>query len=113
MHGLRVCGVLWDVNCKVNVPKTQREFASRWQEEVAYQNGGGLFDGLERQIPLVQDFFWFLLHELTESGSCHLARTLWDSVQPRGKAKGLGNSEHQSLSAPCPYTYDMIFGNSM
>ena len=59
VHGLRVCGVLWDVNCKVNVPKTQREFASRWQEEVTYQNGEGIFDGLERQIPLVQDFFGF------------------------------------------------------
>ncbi len=57
MHGLRVCGVLWNINCKVNVPKTQREFASRWQEEVAYQNGEGLFDGRERQTPLVQDFF--------------------------------------------------------
>ena len=113
VHGLRVCGVLCDVNCKVNVPKTQRIFASRWQEEVAYQNGEGLLDGFERQKALVQDFFWFLLHELTESGFCHLARTLWDFVQPRGKAKGLGNSEHKSLSALCPYTYDMIFGSSI
>ena len=113
VHGLRVCGVLWDVNGKVNVPKTQKEFASRWREEVESQNGEGIFDGLERQIPLVQDFFWFLLHELTESGSCELSRTLWDFFQPRGKEKGLGNSELESLSAPCPYPYDMIFGNSM
>lgn len=35
MHGLRVCGVLWDVNCTVKVPKTHGQFASKWQEEVS------------------------------------------------------------------------------
>ena len=112
MNGLRVCGVLWNVNCKVNVPKTQREFASRWQEEVADQNGEGLFDGRERQMPLVQDFFWCLLHELIESGFSELSKTMWDFIQPRGTVR-LGTKGYESSSAPCPYPYDTIFGNVM
>ena len=113
MHGLRVCGVLWNVNCKVNVPKTQREFASRWQEEVAYQNGESLFDGRERQMPLIQDFFWCLLHELIESGFSDLSKTVWDFVQPPGKAKEFSTEDCKSSSAPCPYLFDTIFGKSM
>ena len=112
-HGLRVCGVLWDINCKVNVPKTQRGFASRWQEELAYQNHEGLFDGLERQKPLVQDFLWCLHQELIESGVCELSRTVWDFVQPRGRVKGSGTEEYESARAPCPYPHDTIFGNLM
>ena len=69
---------------------------------------------LSDRYPLYKTFFvWILLHELTELGFCELSKTLWDFVQPRGKEKGLGNSELESLSAPCPYPYDMIFGNSM
>ena len=111
VHGLRVCGVLWDMNCKVNVPKSQREFASRWQEEVALQNGEGLFDGLEQQLSLVQDFFWFLLHELIESGLCELSRTVWDFVQPPGKVEWFDGSEYESYDATRPFPYDMSFGN--
>lgn len=111
MHGLRVCGVLWDVSCTVNVPKTQREFASRWQEEIAFQSSEGLFDGLERQTPLVQDFFWRLLHELIESGFYELSRTIWNFVQPPGKAKFFATVEYDSIEAPLPYSYDMIFGH--
>ena len=111
MHGLRVCGVLWDVNCTVNVPKTQREFVSRWQEEVAFQVGEGLFDGLERQKSLVQDFFWLLLHELIESGFCELSRTIWNFVQPPGRVKFFATEEYDSTGAPLPYSYDMIFGH--
>ena len=112
MHGLRVCGVLWDVNCTVNVPKTQREFASRWQEEVAFQVGEGLFDGGERQRSLVQDFFWLLLHELIESGFCELSRTIWNFVQPPGRARfSAATDEYDSIKAPFPYSYDMIFGH--
>ena len=111
MHGLRVCGVLWDVNCAVVVPKTQREFASRWQEEVAFQNGEGLFDGLERQAALVQDFFWRLLHELIESGFYELSRTIWNFVQPPGRAKISATVEYDSIGAPFPYSYDTIFNH--
>lgn len=111
MHGLRVCGVLWDVNCTVNVPKTQREFASRWQEELAFQKNEGLFDGLERQAPLIQDFFWCLLHELIESGSYELSRTIWNFDQPHGRAKLSATVEYDSIEAPLPYSYDMIFGH--
>ena len=109
MHGLRVCGVVWNVNCAVNVPNTQMKFASRWQEEVAFQNGEGLFDGLERQRPLVQDFFWLLLHELIESGFYELSRTIWNFVQPLGKSDLF--YESTSIRAPTPYSYDMIFGH--
>ena len=112
-YGLRVCGVLWDINYKVNVPKTQSEFASRWQEELACQNHEGLFDGLERQKPLVQDFFWCLHQELIESGFCELSRTVWDFVQPRGRVKGFGTEEYESARAPCPYPHDTIFGKLM
>ena len=112
MAGLRVCGVLWDVNCIVNVPKTQGEFASRWKEEVAFQVGEGLFDGLERQESLVQDFFWLLLHELIESGFWELSRTIWNFIQPVGKAKSV-LGEYNSMDAPLPYSYDMIFGHLM
>lgn len=114
MHGLRVCGTLWDVNCAVKVPKTRGQFASKWQEEVAFQIGEGVLYGLERQKPLVQDFFWFLLHELIESGFCELSRTLWNFVQPVGKAKwAVTGEEYDSMEAPLPYSYDMIFGHLM
>ena len=111
MHGLRVCGVLWGVNCTVNVPRTQRKFASIWKDEVAFQKVEGLFDGHKRQIPLVQEFFWYLLHELIKSGFCELSRTIWNFVQPVGKAKATPTWEYDSLAAPLPYSYDMIFGH--
>ena len=109
MHGLRVRGVLWNMNCTVSVPKTQGKFASRWQEEVAFQNGEGLFDGLERQRPLVQEFFWLLLHELIKSGFCELSRTIWNFVQPLGRSELFPTQE--SVRDPPPYSYDMIFGH--
>ena len=111
MHGLRVCGVLWDVNSLVSVPKTHMTFASRWQEEVAFQKGESLFGGLERQRPLIQDFFWVLLYELINLGFCDLGRTIWNFVQPLGKTKSFNVAEHKSLGAPLPYSYDMIFGH--
>lgn len=114
MHGLRVCGVLWDVKCTVEVPKTQGQFASKWQEEVSFQVGESVLDSHERQKPLVQDFFWFLLHELIESGLCELSRTIWNFVQPVGKEKwGVTGEEYDSMEAPLPYSYDMIFGHLM
>lgn len=111
MQGLRVCGVLWNVNCTVNVPKTQREFASRWREEIAFQEGEHVLDGLERQRPLVLDFFWLLLHELIDSGFHELSRTIWNFVQPVGKEKFSPTREYNSVEAPLPYSYDMIFGH--
>lgn len=111
MQGLRVCGVLWNVNCTVNVPKTQREFASRWREEIAFQEGEHVLDGLERQRPLVQDFLWLLLHELIDSGFHELSRTIWNFVQPLGKEKSSLIREYDSIEAPLPYSYDMIFGH--
>ena len=111
VHGLRVCGVLWGVNRTIRVPKTHRTFASRWQEEVAFQKGESLFDGHERQIPLVQEFFWILLQELIELGFCELSRTIWNFVQPLGTTRSFNASEHESLEVPLPYSYDMIFGH--
>ena len=110
MHGLRVCGVVWNVDSTVSVPKTQGMFASRWQEEVAFQRGESVLGGHERQIRLVQDFFWFLLHELIELGFYELSRTIWNFVQPVGTAfyKAL---KYESVTAPLPYSYDMIFGH--
>lgn len=114
MRGLRVCGVLWDVSCAVNVPMTQAKFASRWKEEVALQVGESLFEGHERQNSLTQDFFWFLLHELVELGFFELSRTIWNFVQPVGKEKwALTGEEFNSIEAPVPYSYDMIFGHLM
>lgn len=113
VHGLRVCGVLWDVNRLVKVPKTQRMFASRWQEEVAFQRDEGMHDGAKRQLPLAQDFLWLLLHELVELGFCELGRTMWNHVQPLGRTKGkwILGLEYESMGAPPPYSYDMIFGH--
>ena len=111
VHGLRVCGVLWVVNCTISVPKTHKTFASRWQEEVTFQKGETLSGGHERQRPLVQEFFWILLHELIELGFCELSRTIWNFVQPVGKTRSFKSSEHESLEAPLPYSYDMIFGH--
>ena len=111
MHGLRVCGVLWDVKCTASVPNTQKRFASRWQEEITFQKGERAIDGLERQTPLVQDFFWLLLHELIESGFHELSRTLWNYVQPLGSGDFIGKEEYDSLAAPLPYSYEMIFGH--
>ena len=83
----------------------QREFASTWQEELACQNGEGLFDGRERQKPLIQDLFWCLLHEMIESELSELSKTVWDFVQLLGTAKGFGTDEYESRSIPRPYPY--------
>ena len=111
IHGLRVCGVLWDVNHTITVLKTHKMFAPRWQEEVAFQKGESVFEGHERQKPLVQDFFWTLLHELIELGFCELSRTIWSFVQPLREMKLF--TKYESLGAPLPYSYDMVFGHLM
>ncbi|MCJ1454644.1 hypothetical protein MMC28_004997 [Mycoblastus sanguinarius] len=107
-EGLRVCGVLWNINILVNVSKTQREFASRWQAELALQSGEAVLDGSARQAPLIQDFFWSLLHELVESGFHDLARSIWNFIQPLGKDPVYGN---RSYRVPPPYSFDDVFGH--
>lgn len=115
MYGLRVCGVVWEVNFAINVPKTQQKLVSRWQQEIVLQNGERPFDGLERQKPLVQDFFWSLIHELIESGFIELSKNIWNYVQPWGRSKlsekSTEESDDDSIGAPLPYSYDMIFGH--
>lgn len=108
---LRICLRIADHLGLFNVPKTQREFASRWREEIAFQEGEDVLDGLERQRPLIQDFLWLLLHELIDSGFHELSRTIWNFVQPVGKAKFSPTREYNSVEAPLPYSFDMIFGH--
>lgn len=71
-----------------------------------------MLDSHERQKSLVQDFFWLLLHEIIESGFCELSRTIWNFVQPVEKAKWfVTGEEYNSIEAPVPYSYDMVFGH--
>ena len=58
-----------------------------------------------------QDFFWCLLHELIDSGYYELSKTIWNFVQPQGRAKFSATVEYDLIEAPLPYSYDMIFGH--
>ncbi|KAI4158606.1 MAG: hypothetical protein LQ342_007258 [Letrouitia transgressa] len=107
-YGLRVCGVLWNIDCIACVPKTQKEFSVRWQEELALQVGEGVLEGKTRQITLTQDFSWSLLHELMELDFDELARSIWNFVQPLGRDPINGNESYELLP---PYSFDYIFGH--
>ena len=107
LQGLRVCGVLWNVNCTVPVPNTQEAFALRWREEVALQEHESVLDGETRQKPFIQEFIWHLLNEVIGAGLSSLARTMWNFSQPLGIHPRLN---FESLTAPLPYSYDTIFG---
>ncbi|KAL9038205.1 MAG: hypothetical protein Q9214_005378 [Letrouitia sp. 1 TL-2023] len=107
-YGLRVCGVLWNIDCIVYIPKTQKEFSVRWQEELSLQIGEGVLEGKTRQTTLTQEFSWSLLHELIELDFDELARSIWNFVQPLGRDPVNGNESYE-LSPP--YSYDYIFGH--
>ncbi|KAL8747273.1 MAG: hypothetical protein Q9190_000817 [Brigantiaea leucoxantha] len=104
--GLRVCGILWNIDRVIQVPQTSRRFSSRWQEELAFQTGEDVLEGMSRQIPLIQEFLWSLLHELVESGCNDLARTLWNFVQPLGRDP---ISHFDSYELPPPFSYERVF----
>ncbi|KAL8697742.1 MAG: hypothetical protein Q9201_006956 [Fulgogasparrea decipioides] len=108
VQGLRVRGVIWDVDSTVPVPRTQSAFAWRWQEELGFLRLESQFsEGMSRQQPLVREFFWSLLHEIYSSGLLDLARTLWNLVQPVGRDP---ISNLDSIEVPLPYSFDMVFG---
>ncbi|KAL9609191.1 MAG: hypothetical protein Q9167_006029 [Letrouitia subvulpina] len=107
-YGLRVCGVLWNIDCVVYIPKTQREFSKRWQEELILQVGEDVLEGITRQRTLTQEFSWSLLHELIELNFDDLARSIWNFVQPLGRDP-INDNESYELSPP--YSYDYIFGH--
>ncbi|KAL8778914.1 MAG: hypothetical protein Q9213_007187 [Squamulea squamosa] len=106
-QGLRVRGVLWTVDCKLSVPRTQRLFASRWQEELVFLRLERGLEGRHRQQSFVQEVFWSLLHEVMSSNLVDLAKTLWNFVQPAGIDPFLKSESHK---VPLPYNFDAIFG---
>lgn len=105
MQGLKVSGILWDVNATVQLPETHKAFAGKWQEELAFQEGDrDVYDGEARQKPLLRDFLWSLLNELVQSGCEEQAKTIWNLSQPLGK--------DESYTAPLPYSFETVFGQS-
>ncbi|KAI4217658.1 MAG: hypothetical protein LQ351_000254 [Letrouitia transgressa] len=107
-YGLRVCGVLWSIDCIVYTPRTQQEFSVRWQEELALQLGENVLEGKTRQTALTQEFSWSLLNELVELDFDELARSIWNFVQPLGRDPISGN---ESYGLSPPYSFDYVFGH--
>ena len=107
IHGLRVRGVLWNVSIAVPVPKTQSLFASRWYEEIEHLKHDSSSEDQDRQILLVRELLWCLIHEVHSSGLIDLAKTLWNYSQPVGLDP---RTKFEDLDAPLPYSFDMIFG---
>ena len=108
--GLRVHGMLWEVNHVVRVPLTQSSFLARWEEELEMQSGVSTYsrEADLRGQPLSQDFIWALLHELFNAGYDDLVKTLWNFFQPR-------NSDERSshpLAMSYPYPFPMIFSHA-
>jgi hypothetical protein len=109
-HGWRICGILWHVKSVISVPRTQIQFATKWEKELQLQAADEHFRaGLDRQRLLMQDFTWTLLRELVDQRLLSLAKTLWLFLQPLGKmTDGLGHFD--SLTGPRPYSFDLVFG---
>lgn len=63
---------------------------------------------LQREMALVRDFCWSLVHELVDSGHTDMARALWGYIQPRGTSSNYGWT---SKTAPPPYSFETIFGS--
>ncbi|MCJ1464062.1 hypothetical protein MMC07_002673 [Pseudocyphellaria aurata] len=129
-HGLKVCGILWEIKHSIKAPKTQVRFASRWQEEFDLQAAEGMLDILteetqkwlswrekegrqksedqdRRQQALLRDFSWSLVHEFVDSGHTDLAKTFWSYVQPLGRSEDGWTSK----TAPRPYSFETVFGS--
>lgn len=129
-HGLKVCGILWELKHLIKAPETQVKFASRWQEEFDLQAAEGMSDIVteegqkwhswwekegqqksedqdRRQNSLIREFSWSLVHEFVDSGHSDLAKTFWSYVQP------FGRSEYgwTSRTAPRPYSFETVFGS--
>ncbi|KAL9603169.1 MAG: hypothetical protein Q9219_001372 [cf. Caloplaca sp. 3 TL-2023] len=109
VQGLRVCGVVWDVGCRVLVPRTQRLFSSKWQEELSFLTMESDMRGNDGQSSLIREFLWCLLQETYSSGMSDLAKTLWNFIQPLGLDP---TAKSESQDAPLPYSFDRIFGES-
>ena len=105
-HGWRICGILWHMGCAVSVPRTQIQFATRWEKELQLQVADEhVLAGYDRQRLLLQDFTWTLLCELVDQKYVSLAKTLWHFLQPLEKAE---LSEFDSITAPRPYSFDHV-----
>lgn len=109
VQGLRVYGLVWNVNCRVLVPKTQYLFSPKWQAELRFLAIKSDMRGNDRQSSLVREFLWCLLQEVYSSGLSNLAKTLWNFFQPLGFDPV---HNRRTLSAPLPYSFDMMFGES-
>ena len=114
--GLQVSGMTWDMKHIVEVPKTQKLFAIKWEQELkAQMRDVGVLSGTARQKSLSQSFIWTLLHELMNLGFHELAECLWHFFQPFGRVRLGGNpegSEYNSIAAPRPYPFEVAFGSS-
>ena len=109
--GLRVHGLLWEINHVVDVPLTQASFLARWEEELEKQTGVSTYsrEADVRGQPLSQHFVWALLHELFDAGYDDLVKTLWNFFQPRDRDE----RGSDSLAVSYPYPFSMIFNHSI
>lgn len=85
--GLKVCGILWEMKPLIRAPKTQRQFITKWRQELdlwvveILEDTSG-FHKHQSLLPLSKEFCWSLLHELMDSGHTDLVKTLWNYFQP-------------------------------
>ena len=101
-HGLAVQGVLWRTTHIIMIPKTQAEFESRYRKELLSQQYDRTCatSSNDRIQPLVEDFVYYLLHELIQYGWFDFARTLWTYFQPR---------QRNSRKPVKNYDFDAVF----
>ena len=124
-EGLRVCGVLWRISHYIQVPKTQKLFWLRWNQEIEAQNSLAPIqnqtiapknrsvmspsDGDETfKRPVAREFIWTLVNELLTLGYTELVKSIWDFVQPYGTDEsGLRSKAIQS-----PFPFEHIFSSA-
>lgn len=114
--GLMVSGMTWDMKHVIEVSNTQKLFATKWEHELKAQKSDvHILSGSARQENLSQAFVWTLLHELIDLGFPELAKSLWHLFQPLGRTQlsdPLKGNEHDSIAAPSPYPFEVVFGPS-
>ncbi len=115
MDGLALDGLLWQMSHWIPLPTLQKQFASRFQQEIRkqeiaaqhrlpdfeYSEWHALHDSA---TDLIREFVWSLILHLVDAKLLELAQTLWNYFQPVGKSNG-----SPSTYAPYRYSFATIF----
>ncbi|KAG8530773.1 uncharacterized protein KY384_004130 [Bacidia gigantensis] len=103
--GLKVQGMLWQMDQVITTPKTQAKFARRWASELERQVGETVYADEDRQRRLMYEFTISLLVELIENGFSPVAKTFWQFLQPLGEYKTASGSFQTGRS----YSFEDVF----